>query len=120
MFGYHWPGNVREVENLLYRLVAFAGNGEVIGPKRFMGEIEDCATPPAAAIVEGRIMIALSLPYPEREKELERLSIIDSLNKTGGAISRAAVIMGMCRNTLKNKIKQYGIETENHRQPQTK
>jgi hydrogenase-4 transcriptional activator len=120
MAGHHWSGNVREVENLTYRLVAFAGNGELIGPERFLEEIGDYAPSPAAAIADGKIMIALSLPYPERQKELERLSIIDALNETGGNIMRTAVMMGVCRNNLKNKIEQYGIEKENHSQSQAK
>ena len=33
MLCHHWSGNAREVENLMYRLVAFARNGEVIGPE---------------------------------------------------------------------------------------
>src|SRR5262245_18908923 len=117
MFGYHWPGNVREMENLLYRLVAFAVNGEVIGLERVLEEIGVCAPPPAGAIGEGMCVIDQHMPYRERQKELEILYIISSLNETGGKITRAAVMMGMCRNTLKNKIKWFGIEMENHRQP---
>jgi hydrogenase-4 transcriptional activator len=120
MFGYHWPGNVREMENLLYRLVAFAGNGEVIGPERFLEEIGRCSPPPAAAIIEGMFVIDPRLPYSERQKELERLSIINALKETGGNITRAAAMMGICRNGLKNKIKRFGIKIENHRQPQAR
>ena len=85
-----------------------------------MEEAEICNPLPAAAMVEGMLVIDQRLPYRERQKELERLSIIDALNETGGNITRAAVMMGMCRNGLKNKIKRFGIEIENHRQPQAR
>src|SRR5262247_2951493 len=57
MFDYHWPGNVRQVRNVLYRLVASAENDEVIGPERFSKEIERCSPPPAAATVGNGIVI---------------------------------------------------------------
>jgi len=110
LLSYDWPRNVRELENALYRLVAFAENYEEIGRARVLEEIGVCAPLPAAAIVEGRIVIDLHLPYRDRERELERLSIINALNETGGNIRQAAARLEMCRNGLKNKIKRFGIE----------
>jgi transcriptional regulator with GAF, ATPase, and Fis domain len=111
MFDYHWPGNVREMENVLYRLVAFAVNGDTIGPERFLEEIGVYASPPATKIVEGRIVIDARLSYRERQKELERLSIICALNDTSGNIRQAAAKLGMCRNSLRDRIKKFGIDT---------
>jgi hydrogenase-4 transcriptional activator len=113
MFDYNWPGNVREMENVLYRLVTFAANGDAIGPERFLEEIKVCDSPSATKIVEGAIVIDARLSYRERQKELEKLSIISALNETGGNISRAAAKLGMCRNSLKNRIKKFGIDTKN-------
>jgi DNA-binding NtrC family response regulator len=111
MFDYHWPGNVREMENVLYRLVAFAVEGEAIGPERFLEEVGVYASPPEIKIVGGRIVIDARLPYRERQRELERLSIISALNDTGGNIRQAAAKLGMCRNSLRDKIKKLGVNT---------
>jgi DNA-binding NtrC family response regulator len=111
MFDYHWPGNVREMENVLYRLVAFAVEGEAIGPERFLEEVGVYASPPEIKIVGGRIVIDARLPYRERQRELERLSIISALNDTGGNIRQAAATLGMCRNSLRDKIKKLGVNT---------
>jgi len=118
LLGYGWPHNVRELANVMYRLVVFAENDELIGPERVLDAIRAgvCSTPPAAAMVEGKIVIDPRLPYHERKNELERLSIINALKETGGNITQAAARMEMCRNSLKNKIKRYGIEMENHSQ----
>jgi DNA-binding NtrC family response regulator len=112
LLGYDWPRNVRELENVLYRLVAFAESYEEVGRKRVLEEIGICASFPSASIVEGKIVIDLRLPYREREKELERLSIINVLNETGGNITQAAARLEMCRNGLKNKIKRLGSALE--------
>lgn len=120
MIGHHWPGNAREVKNVLERLVAFAGNGDVIGPERFLEEIGISDPPPAAAMVDGKFVIDFILSYTERQKELERLSIIHDLNETGGNITQTAKSMRKSRNYLKKRIKQYGIKTGNHGQPQAK
>jgi hydrogenase-4 transcriptional activator len=111
MLDYHWPGNVREMENVLYRLVAFAADGDAIRPERFLEEIGARASPPAARIVGGRIVIDARLSYREMQKELEKLSIISVLNDTGGNIRQAASKLGMCRNSLRGKIKKLGINT---------
>jgi DNA-binding NtrC family response regulator len=118
MFGHDWSGNARELDNLIHRMVAFAENGDVIGPKRFLVEAGICDPSTTAAMVDGKFVIDPILPYPERQNELERLSIIDALNQTGGNITHAAIIMGICRNYLKKRIKGFGIEMENHNQPQ--
>jgi transcriptional regulator with GAF, ATPase, and Fis domain len=110
MFDYHWPGNVREMENVLYRLVAFAVDGDAIGPERFLEEVGVYASPPAIKIAEGRIVIDARLSYRERQRELERLSIISALNDTGGNIRQSAAKLGMCRNSLRDKIKKLGID----------
>jgi hydrogenase-4 transcriptional activator len=111
MFDYHWPGNVREMENVLYRLVAFAVDGDAIGPERFLEEVGVYASPPKIKIVGGRIVIDARLSYRERQRELERLSILGALNDTGGNIRQAAAKLGMCRNSLRDKIRKLGIDT---------
>jgi transcriptional regulator with GAF, ATPase, and Fis domain len=111
MLDYHWPGNIREMENVLYRLVAFAADGDAIGPARFLNEVGAHGSPPAARMVGGRIVIDARLSYREMQKELERLSIISALNGTSGNIRQAAAKLGMCRNSLRNKIKKFGITT---------
>jgi hydrogenase-4 transcriptional activator len=110
MLGYNWPRNIRELENALYRLVAFAENDEEIGRKHVLEEIVVCAPLPATGIVDGGIMIDSSLLYREARDELERLFIINALNETGGNLSRAAARMGMSLTGLRKAIKKLGIE----------
>jgi transcriptional regulator with GAF, ATPase, and Fis domain len=114
MFDYNWPGNVRQVKNVLYRMVASAGNGELIGPERFLGEIEGVAQTPLAATVKDKFIIDGALSHYERLEELERQSIARALNEAGGNIMQAAKTLRMSRNGLKNRIERLGIKTTSH------
>jgi len=114
MFDYHWPGNVRQVKSVVYRLVASAGDGELIGPERFLKEIEGAAPPPSAVTAEDKFIIDARLSHHERLEELERQSIIRALNETGDNITQAAKTLGMSRNGLKNRIERLGIKIMNH------
>lgn len=109
LIAYYWPGNAREMKNLLHRLVATAENGEVIGPERFMDEISEYASPPTSAMVENRVMIDSRLPYHQAKNELERLFIINALNETGRNLSRAAVRLGVSLPGLRKSIKRLRI-----------
>jgi len=116
LLDYHWPGNVREVENLSHRLAALAANGQVIGREIALAAIRTgiCSPPPASALVADKFLIDANLSHQERMRECERLSILKELNGAGGNITQAAKRLGISRNTLKDKIKRYGIKTENH------
>jgi len=89
---YPFPGNVRELENLLERAMIFA-EGDTLG-------LSDLALPRAAR----------PLPSPETLDGLERQAIIAALQRWEGHRTRAAAELGISRRTLLNKIRQYGID----------
>lgn len=96
---YAFPGNVRELENILERAVAMC-QGEVI-------QVHDL--PPDLAEVElysynraGRALLNL--------EELEQDYIRHILQLTGGVRTRAAEILGIDRASLWRKMKKYGLE----------
>jgi transcriptional regulator with GAF, ATPase, and Fis domain len=117
LLGYHWPGNVRQVKNVVHLLAASTGNDGVIGPERVLEEIGGCPMPPAASMVENRIVIDSRLSYREAKNELEKLFIGNALNETGGNLSHAAAMMGMSVFGLRKAVKRLGIEwrKDNHK-----
>ena len=115
MFGYYWPGNVREVENLLLRLVLSARDGEVIGPDRVLPEIgakTNAHLAPLSEIVEGRVKVSLGLPYHDAINAVKRLFITNVLTQTNGNRSQAAAILGMSREGLGKTIKRLKIKAD--------
>jgi len=95
---YPWPGNVRELENIVERMVIMSRGDRIL--------FEDL--PPDFKTLqngeeEGSNLIGSSL------KEIEREVILKTLEQTKGNRTRAALVLGVTRKTLQNKIKEYGI-----------
>jgi DNA-binding NtrC family response regulator len=95
---YDWPGNVREIKNVIHRAVVMC-SGEILLPehlpKRFYTEQTG---PPTVAI-------RLGSSLEEAEKEM----ISQTLNWTTNNRQRSAAILGISRRTLYNKINKYRL-----------
>jgi DNA-binding NtrC family response regulator len=99
-----WPGNVRELRNVLERSVLMA-NGPVLLPGHL--PLEQLRAPPAPA--------AEASPLPGYRPdlslaEMEALHIRRVLAHVGGHLGRASDLLGVHRNTLTRKLREYGIE----------
>jgi DNA-binding NtrC family response regulator len=95
-----WPGNVRELMSVIERAAVEANFGRIEAqhlPAELRREAE--------AGAESRYRSASS-------DEEERESILIALEQTGGALGRAAELLGMGRTTLWRKLKQYGLNGE--------
>ena len=91
---YDFPGNVRELKNLLERALIFT-SGQEIGLEQLPAHLSE-----GKPAVEGKRTLA----------ELERQYIAEVLDYTRGRKSRAAQILGISRKTLLEKRKRYGLD----------
>jgi len=98
---YPYPGNIRELENIIERAISFANTSEIL-PADLPPHIRQAqpATRPLSATPQ-RLKDALNTV----EKEI----ISAALNEAGGNISHAATSLGIYRQQLQRKIKQYKI-----------
>jgi DNA-binding NtrC family response regulator len=95
---YSWPGNVRQLRNVLESAVLLA-DGEVLQPSHM--PLELLSREEMRPAEEPVPLLTLS--------ELERKHIQRVLNASSGQMNLAAEILGIHRNTLRRKLTEYGI-----------
>ena len=103
MKAYPWPGNIRELQNVLRRAVIMS-RGNVL-------ELEECWLQGKTAVCE--------IPAPVADQESDTLRSLDEVEKehilkvlrhTGGNYGEACKILGVSRPTLRKKIADYGLK----------
>jgi len=95
---YPFPGNIRELENLMERAVVLA-EGSVVEPRHLPPDLQPDA-PGLGASRQGGLATL---------EENERQHILWVLEQTGGNKSRAAEILGIDRASLWRKLKRFGV-----------
>jgi two-component system, NtrC family, response regulator AtoC len=107
LLAYHWPGNVRQLENAIERACVTAREG-VIRPENLPSELNQPGRPRTAMPVD------LSRPLPELLTELttafEERYLRKALRKTRGHVGRCATLSGLSRRSVTEKIAQYKID----------
>jgi len=105
MKGYSWPGNVRELRNVIERVMLLETE-DVILPQHLPRELFSAAPAQSALDLESRIRRESRVPTME---EVERMAIEHALRVLGGNKTKAAQALGISRQTLRTKVKQYGL-----------
>ena len=102
---YDFPGNVRELENILERALALATGDEI--------RAADLQLSPAAETRETREPRAVDgLPLQEQLDAIERKAILDALNRTHYNRTAAAKILGITFRALRYRMDRLGIKDE--------
>ena len=111
---YHFPGNVRELENIIERAVVIATTDEItveclrpeVRDPELAFEMMQRAEGTSASIDIGR-----GVNFYDEVRRFEIDLIRRALDQTGGHQSRAARLLGLNATTLNSKIKTYNIHT---------
>ena len=93
-----WPGNVRELEHVIERAVILSSGHEIR-----LEDLPDVVREPSTLPRPGALPIGQSL------EEIERIAILQTLERTRGNKRAAAAMLGIHRPTLYNKLRKYGL-----------
>ncbi|WP_310440245.1 sigma 54-interacting transcriptional regulator [Sulfuricurvum sp.] len=126
LLDYPWPGNIRELQNTMERIVLICPDGDIqpemlshVLPFNYQKLYMQSESAPMATPTP---MQPISQPIPQHEthlsgpmtkktlQELERDSIVQALTDSHGIQTKAARALGMSARQIGYKIKQYGIE----------
>ncbi len=101
LLAYDFPGNVRELENILERAVILA-EGNFITPEELPPYLSQELTSSSANDL-------FSLPLTEAVERLERMRILDAMQRSGGVKTKAANLLGISERVLRYKLEKYNI-----------
>ena len=116
LVAYDWPGNIRELQNVIERAVVLAPGAAL--------ELDDDLLRPTPTI-RGAAPAVAGAPGPARPdtglaetlEEIERTQIVAALQRSGGVVEGprgAAGLLKMHPNTLRSRIEKLGIRRSGH------
>jgi transcriptional regulator of acetoin/glycerol metabolism len=97
LLAFNWPGNVRQLRNVLRTLAALCDEGRI--------GIEDLP----AMIRQVRPAAVESIPCEQPLEDAERLALLNTLERTRWHMTHTAEQLGVSRNTLYRKLRKHGI-----------
>ncbi|AGH96381.1 sigma-54-dependent transcriptional regulator [Pseudobdellovibrio exovorus] len=108
LVGYSWPGNIRELENLIERLSILKGSGSIDVndlPAKYRSAVANFAETGAVEIPEN------GLDFNSAVDQFENALILKALEKTSWNKNQAAQLLRLNRTTLVEKMKKKGLKS---------
>ncbi len=101
LISYSFPGNVRELQSIIESAAAVsADNPQIIGEKDLRPLLRDASE---------HVPSTLAIAQPVSMDEMERLTIQQALRMAEGNRTKAAALLGISRDTLYRKLRQYHV-----------
>jgi DNA-binding NtrC family response regulator len=117
-----WPGNIRELENVIERCLLFSDGSEImtgdLPPELRDGAqptISPAPTPPAGSApppADEAPPTGLKEAVREVTTRVERELIVRALQQTGGNVTHTARLLKISRKSLQTKMKELGLREE--------
>jgi two-component system response regulator HydG len=119
LYAYHWPGNIRELENVLSRAAILCDGEEIRADDLDLVGLNVNATSSASdsagirldALVDAAAGRPLKAVVEDTVRTVERQAIIEALERCEGSPARAAKVLGISRASIYNKLKEYGLQS---------
>ena len=108
LYSYDWPGNIRELRNLIERVTILSLHEDKKDTNRLLTEI----LKESPETLDNNDVLTKTMTYPLKEarEQFETKYLINQLKKNNGNISKTADFIGMERSALHRKLKSLGIK----------
>ena len=103
-----WPGNVRQLKNVIERILILGSDKGDIAASEIPGETQSGESDDSRVVLSGSLA---TLPLREARELFEREYLLTQINRFGGNISRTAGFVGMERSALHRKLKSLNVVT---------
>ncbi len=126
---YSWPGNIRELQNIMERAVLLLGSEGLVLPqhlppglqgKTLLKNASACNDQPGSKSAPAQNNIQAHGTLRERLEEVERASIVEALTASGGHLGRAATALGLTERIMGLRMTKYALSYKNFRHSQIK
>ncbi|NNE81196.1 MAG: sigma-54-dependent Fis family transcriptional regulator [Silicimonas sp.] len=104
----NWPGNVRQLKNVIERVLILGSDKGEIAAAEIPGETQSDEAEEGRVVLSGSLA---TLPLREARELFEREYLLTQINRFGGNISRTAGFVGMERSALHRKLKSLNVVT---------
>ncbi|MGF6376790.1 two-component system response regulator HydG [Clostridiales Family XIII bacterium PM5-7] len=101
LLNYDYPGNVRELKNIIERMIALSEGGEIT--------INELPMPANRLIANDQVEFQKNKPLKEARAAFEKSYIERGLRETNGNVAKCSVLLGITTRQLWNKINEYQI-----------
>ncbi len=108
LFTYDWPGNIRELRNLIERITILSVNENQSNINKILNDILTQSS--SSNLSTNDLNNAMSFPLKEAREKFEKKYLLNQLQKNHGNISKTAEHIGMERSALHRKLKSLGIK----------
>ena len=108
LYSYDWPGNIRELRNLIERVTILSLHEDKKDTNKLLTDI--LKENPVSLSNNDVLNNTLSYPLKEAREQFEKKYLITQLKKNNGNISKTADFIGMERSALHRKLKSLGIK----------
>ena len=110
LYSYNWPGNIRELRNLIERVTILSVHEDKKNTNKLLADILN-ENPESLNNIS--LNNTLTYPLKEAREQFEINYLVNQLKKNNGNISKTADFIGMERSALHRKLKVLGIKSLN-------